>query len=66
MLQLQQDGIIDVTPDQLRSRYLQRVMPLLNSLEIEFPVSFQSATQHWEVTQELPWERWQAASRRLE
>jgi 1,2-phenylacetyl-CoA epoxidase catalytic subunit len=66
MLQLQQDGIIDMAPDQLRSHYLQRVIPLLNSLEIEFPVSFQSATQRWEVTQELPWERWQAMSRRLE
>lgn len=66
MLQLQQESIIDATPDQLRSRYLHQVMPVLNTLQIEQPVSFQSASGSWIVTQELPWERWQAASRRLE
>lgn len=66
MLQLRQEGIIARTPDQLRSHYLQQVMPVLNSLEIAFPASFQDTTQSWEVTQQLPWEHWQPTSRRLE
>lgn len=66
LLQVQRAGIIDATPDELRSRYLQKIVPVLHALDIEFPVSFDSETKRWEVLHALPWERWQAASRRLE
>src|SRR5215475_8637086 len=33
MQQLYREGIIDATPDELRSRYLQKIMPALSSLE---------------------------------
>lgn len=66
MLQLEYGGIIDAIPDELRSRYLQKVVPILQTLEIEFPVAFSIEKKRWEVSQALPWERWQAASRRLE
>ncbi len=66
MQRLQQDGIIDASPDLLRARYLQQIMPTLQALEIACPVAFQAATGQWTVTQALPWENWQAASRRLE
>lgn len=65
MQQLYNEGIIDATPDELRSRYLQQIMPTLNALDIEFPVAFNATTKRWEVTQPLPWERWNAESRRL-
>jgi phenylacetate-CoA oxygenase PaaI subunit len=66
MQSLYQQGIIDATPDELRSRYLQKIMPTLNSVEIEEPVSFNATTKRWELTEPLPWEKWDAAGRRLE
>ena len=65
MQQLFQEGIIDATPDELRSRYLQRIMPTLNALDIEFPVSFNATTKRWEVNTPLPWANWDALGRRL-
>jgi hypothetical protein len=41
-------------------------MPVLSSLDIEFPVAFNAEAECWELTQSLPWENWQAISRRLE
>jgi ring-1,2-phenylacetyl-CoA epoxidase subunit PaaC len=58
-------GIIDVTPDEMRSRYMQKIMPILSHLEIEVPVSFNVTTKRWELTQPLPWSEWDATGRRL-
>jgi ring-1,2-phenylacetyl-CoA epoxidase subunit PaaC len=66
MQQLYQEGIIDATPGEMRSRCLQKIMPTLNSLDIDVPVAFNAATKRWEPTHSLPWERWQSVSRRLE
>ena len=66
MHQLYQEGIIDARPDELRGRYLQKIMPTLSSLDISVPAAFNAETKRWEPTQPLPWERWQAVSRRLE
>jgi len=63
---LLQEGVVDASPDQLRARYLQKVMPVLSDLEIVVPAAFNSATGCWEITQALPWQRWLAVSRRLE
>lgn len=62
---LYEEGIVDATPDELRSRYLQKIMPALNSVDLDVPVSFDAATKRWELTQALPWERWDSVSRRL-
>src|SRR6202165_123886 len=43
MQQLSQKGIIDGTPDDLRSRYLHKIMPVLNELDITMPVTFNAA-----------------------
>lgn len=64
MLRLYQEGLIDATPDELRSRYLLKIMPVLTSLEIDVPVSFNATTKHWEVTRPLPWNNWDATGRR--
>ena len=66
MHRLYEEGIIDATPGELRSRYLQKIMPTLAGLDITVPVAFNAETKRWEQTQPLPWERWQAVSRRLE
>lgn len=66
MQHLLQEGVIDTAPDQLRGRYLQKVMPVLSDLQIAVPVVFNSASRCWEITQALPWQRWQGVSRRLE
>lgn len=64
MQQLYREGIIDATPDELRSRYLQKIMPTLNSLEIDVPVSFNPKTKRWDLNQPLPWDTWDAVARR--
>ena len=64
--QLYREGSIDATPDELRSRYLQKIMPTLRSVGIEVPVSFNATTKQWKLTQPLPWEKWDTVGRRLE
>ncbi len=65
MQQLYNEGIIDATPDELRSRFLQKIMPTLNSLDLDVPASFNAATKRWEPSVPLPWERWDVVGRRL-
>src|SRR5437660_4332582 len=65
MQQLYQEGIIDATPVELRSRYLQKIMPTLTNLEIDVPVSFNATTKHWEPNRPLPWSEGDAGSKRL-
>ena len=64
MQQLYQEGIIDATPGELRSRYLQKTMPTLNELEIDVPVAFDAATKRWGPSQPLDWDKWDAVGRR--
>src|SRR5690242_19595116 len=65
MQQLYREGIIDATPDELRSRYLQKIMPTLAGLEIDVPVSFNATTKHWEISKSLPWDKWDTVARRF-
>jgi phenylacetate-CoA oxygenase PaaI subunit len=65
MQQLYQDGVIDATPAELRSRYLNKIMPTLNSLDIPVPVAFDAAIKRWQPTEPLPWSRWDAVGKRL-
>jgi phenylacetate-CoA oxygenase PaaI subunit len=66
MQQLHQEGIIDAAPDELRERYLQKIMPTLNSLDIDVPVSWDAATKRWQPGEALPWNAWDATARRLQ
>src|SRR5947207_14859704 len=65
MQRLYREGIIDATPDELRDRYLKKIMHTLQGLDIEVPVSFNASNKQWELTGALPWERWNAVGRRL-
>ncbi len=64
MQRLYQEGIIDATPDELRSRYLDTIMPTLSSLELDVPASFNARTKHWEPSKQLPWQKWDLVARR--
>jgi 1,2-phenylacetyl-CoA epoxidase catalytic subunit len=66
MQHLREEDVINASPEELRSRYLAKIMPVLSNLELEFPVMFNSETQTWNLTQTLPWESWLAISRRVE
>lgn len=65
MQQLYQEGVIDASPDELRRRYLHKIMPTLSSLDINVPVTFDAATKSWQPSAPLPWYSWNATGRRL-
>lgn len=65
MQQLYQDGILDATPDELRSRYLAKVMPVLLGTGVKMPARYNEATHSWEPSAPLPWSEWDATGRRL-
>jgi phenylacetate-CoA oxygenase PaaI subunit len=66
MQQLFQEGILDATPDELRNRYLRKIMPTLSALDIEMPAAFDIGTKNWQPLRSLPWPRWDSVARRLE
>lgn len=66
MQRLYQAGILHASPDELRSRYLYKIMPTLSDLEIGVSVSFNATKKTWEPTHELPWSNWDATTRRLQ
>lgn len=65
MRRLYDEGIIDATPDELRTRYLHKIMPTLSSLAIDVPAAFSVERKQWELTALPPWANWDAAARRL-
>jgi phenylacetate-CoA oxygenase PaaI subunit len=65
MQRLYLEGIIDATPDELRHRFLAKVVPTLNSVGIDVPVTFNASTKHYSQAQPLPWDRWDATGRRF-
>jgi len=65
MQQLSQEGIIDALPDELRSRYLHRIMPTLSALDLHVPATFNATTKCWQPSQPLPWSHWDAVGRRF-
>ncbi len=65
LCRLYSDGVIDATPDILRSRYLAVIMPTLLRVGLDEPVTRDDATGAWRPSQPLPWERWDAEQRRL-
>ena len=66
MQQLYREGVIDAPPDELRRRYLHKIMPTLSSLDISLPATFDAATKSWHPSAPLPWDAWYAVSRRLD
>jgi ring-1,2-phenylacetyl-CoA epoxidase subunit PaaC len=65
MQQLYREGIIDATPDELRSRYLHKIMPTLTGLELDVHASFNPNTKQWEPNKPLSWQNWDPVARRI-
>ncbi|MBE3557638.1 MAG: phenylacetate-CoA oxygenase subunit PaaI [Ktedonobacteraceae bacterium] len=65
MQRLHQEGIINALPDELRSRYLHRIMPALAALDLEVTAVFDTGTKRWQPGRSLPWDRWNATARRF-
>jgi phenylacetate-CoA oxygenase PaaI subunit len=65
MQQLYNASVIDATPDELRSRYLRKIMPILNEQDIAMPLAFNATLKRWELSHPLPFSRWDAAARRV-
>ncbi len=56
--------VLDATPDQLRARYLNRVAPLMESLDLQLPIR-RSTSGGYELAEAPPWKRWDTATYRL-
>ncbi|HEX9038654.1 MAG TPA: Phenylacetic acid catabolic protein [Ktedonobacterales bacterium] len=60
------DGVLDATPDTLRARFLAKVGPRIVAEKLDLPThATAGAKKTFELTEELPWERWDAVAYRL-
>jgi 1,2-phenylacetyl-CoA epoxidase catalytic subunit len=51
--------------EEMRQRYLDKVVPLLQECRIEVPIRRSESDKRWEFG-ELPWSEWNQLQRRLE
>ncbi len=56
-------GVLDATPDELRARFLAVVGPVIEAQSLALPV--RRTAKGWELTEPLPWDRFDAATYRL-
>lgn len=61
---LAEQGVLDVSPDELRTRFLATVGPHIESTTLDLPIQ-RGAGDIWALTAPLPWARWNAARARL-
>jgi phenylacetate-CoA oxygenase PaaI subunit len=59
------EGILDAGPDTLRTRFLAKVGPVLTAESLDLPIHASAKRSHFELTEPLPWDRWDAATYRL-
>ncbi len=62
---LRAEGLISMGNEEMRQRYLDRVVPLLQECRIEVPIRRSESDKRWEFG-ELPWSEWSQLQRRLE
>jgi 1,2-phenylacetyl-CoA epoxidase catalytic subunit len=62
---LRAEGLANMGNEEMRQRYLDRVVPLLQGCSIEVPVERNKSDDTWEYG-ELPWNQWNQLQRRLE
>jgi len=62
---LKAEGLTSMGNEEMRQRYLDRVVPLLQDCDIEVPVQRNESEGRWEYG-ELPWSEWNQLQRRLE
>ena len=62
---LEAEGLIGMGNEEMRQRYLDKVVPLLEECGIEVPIRWSESEKRWEY-KELPWSEWNQLHRRLE
>lgn len=62
---LRAEGLASMDNEEMRQKYLDRVVPLLQGCGIEIPVERNESEDRWEYG-ELPWDKWNQLQRRLE
>jgi 1,2-phenylacetyl-CoA epoxidase catalytic subunit len=62
---LRAEGLISMGNEEMRQRYLDKVVPLLQECRIEVPIRRSESDKRWEFG-ELPWSEWNQLQRRLE
>jgi phenylacetate-CoA oxygenase PaaI subunit len=62
---LKAESLTSMSNEEMRQRYLDRVVPLLQECGIEVPVERNESEGRWEYG-ELPWREWNQLQRRLE
>ncbi|HLZ21624.1 MAG TPA: Phenylacetic acid catabolic protein [Ktedonobacterales bacterium] len=62
---LHRDGILDAGPDTLRAHFLAKVGPILTAEKLDLPVRAAKKGAQFVLTEQLPWDRWDAATYRL-
>ena len=62
---LEVEGLIGMGNEEMRQRYLDKVVPLLQECGIEVPIKWSESEKRWEYG-ELPWSEWNQLQRRLE
>ena len=62
---LRAEGLASMGNEEMRQKYLDRVVPLLQGCGIEIPVTRNETNDAWEYG-ELPWSQWNHLQRRLE
>lgn len=62
---LKAEGLTSLGNEEMRQRYLDRVVPLLQGCGVEVPVERNESEARWEYG-ELPWDKWSQLQRRLE
>lgn len=62
---LRAEGLASMGNEEMRQRYLDRIVPLLKDSGVEVPVEWNESEKRWEYG-ELPWSEWNQLQRRLE
>jgi 1,2-phenylacetyl-CoA epoxidase catalytic subunit len=62
---LEAEDLISMGNEEMRQRYLDKVVPLLKECGIEIPIRRSESEKRWEY-EELPWSEWNQLHRRLE
>jgi 1,2-phenylacetyl-CoA epoxidase catalytic subunit len=61
---LEAEGLISMGNEEMRQRYLGKVVPLLQECEVEVPIEWSESERRWEYG-ELSWSEWNQLQRRL-
>ena len=62
---LRAEGLASMSNEEMRQRYLDRIVPLLKGCGVEIPVERNESEGRWEYG-DLPWNEWNQLQRRLE